>query len=99
MTTNNKSASVQPRDLESIVISHAPGASFESLPGTNRYLSPIQVCELVPGMTKSTLAQLRYAGTGPRYRRVTPKTIVYLEAEILEWVESSARYGTAAEAV
>ena len=30
-----------------------------------RYLTPAQVCELIPGMTKSNLAQLRFKGAGP----------------------------------
>ena len=63
-----------------------------------KYLSIQQVCEIIPGMTKGSLAQLRYAGTGPRYRRPTPKTIVYAESEVIEWVEASARRGTAPEA-
>lgn len=63
------------------------------------YLSPEQVCEIVPGMTKGSLAQLRFKGSGPRYRKPTPKTVLYVEAEVLAWVENSARYGTAAEAV
>jgi hypothetical protein len=64
-----------------------------------KYLSPDQVVESVPGMTKGQLAQLRFKGTGPRYRKPTPKTVLYLEADVIEWIENSARYGTAAEAV
>ena len=40
-----------------------------------KYLSPEQVCELIPGMTKGALAQLRYAGGGPQYRKPTPRTV------------------------
>ena len=65
----------------------------------NTYLSPEQVCEMVPGMTKGALAQLRFTGKGPRYRKPTPKTVVYLESEVIDWVEGSARIGTALEAV
>ena len=64
-----------------------------------KYLSPEQVAELIPGMTKGSLAQLRFTGTGPRYRKPTPKTVLYVESEVIEWIESSARYGTALEAV
>jgi hypothetical protein len=64
----------------------------------DKYLSPEQVCEILPGMTKGSLAQLRFTGKGPRYRKPTPKTIVYLESEVLAWVEGSARSGTAREA-
>lgn len=65
----------------------------------NTYLSPEQVCEIVPGMTKGSLAQLRFTGKGPRYRKPTPKTVIYLESEVRNWVEGSARIGTALEAV
>jgi hypothetical protein len=63
------------------------------------YLSPEQVEALVPGMTKGKLAQLRFTGKGPRYRKPTPKTVLYTEAEVIQWIEDSARYGTAVEAV
>jgi molybdenum cofactor biosynthesis enzyme MoaA len=63
------------------------------------YLSPEQVEALVPGMTKGKLAQLRFTGKGPRYRKPTPKTVLYVAADIYEWVEESARSGTAPEAV
>ena len=65
----------------------------------NTYLSPDQVAELIPGLTKASLAQLRFTGKGPRYRRLTPKRIIYVEAEVISWVESTARFGTAVDAV
>lgn len=65
---------------------------------TTKYLSPEQVCEMVPGLTKGALAQWRYLGTGPRYRKVG-KMCIYVESEVVEWIENSARYGTALEAV
>ena len=64
-----------------------------------KYLSPDQVVELIPGMTKGALAQLRFTGKGPRYRKPTPKTVIYVESEVIEWIEDTARYGTALEAV
>jgi predicted DNA-binding transcriptional regulator AlpA len=65
----------------------------------NRYLSPQQVCEIIPGMTRGQLAQLRFTNTGPRYRKPTSKMVVYLESEVIAWIEDSARYGTAPGAV
>lgn len=59
-----------------------------------KYLSPAQVVELVPGMTKSVLAQLRFSGRGPQYRAPTPKKIIYEESEVIAWVERSARSRT-----
>jgi predicted DNA-binding transcriptional regulator AlpA len=58
------------------------------------YLSPEQVCEMLPGITKSTLAQWRYMGAGPRYRKLG-KSVVYVRQEVVDWVESSARSSTA----
>lgn len=57
----------------------------------SKYLSPEQVCHLIPGMTKGHLAQLRYKGQGPAFRKPTPKTVLYMESEVLAWVESSSR--------
>ena len=65
----------------------------------DNYLSIDEVCGIIPGMTKGALAQLRFTGKGPRYRKPTPKTVIYLQSEVLEWIEGSARPGTAAEAV
>ena len=64
-----------------------------------KYLSPDQVCEIIPGMTRGALAQLRFTGKGPRYRKPTPKTVIYVESEVVAWIEDSARFGTALEAV
>ncbi|MDY7529940.1 MULTISPECIES: hypothetical protein [unclassified Cryobacterium] len=48
-------------------------------------------------MTKGSLAQLRFTGKGPRYRKPTPKTVIYVESEVIDWIEVSARRGTALE--
>jgi len=65
----------------------------------NKYLSPEQVCEMLPGITKGQLSQWRYlAKGGPRYRKLGKK-IVYVECEVVAWIEESARFGTALEAV
>jgi predicted DNA-binding transcriptional regulator AlpA len=60
----------------------------------DRYLSPEEVCQIVPGMSKGALAQLRFTGKGPKYRAPTPRKILYLESEIREWVEGSVRTQT-----
>ena len=61
----------------------------------DRYLSPEQVADLIPGMSKGNLAQLRFTGKGPRFRKPTPKTVLYKESEVVAWIEASVRYGTA----
>jgi predicted DNA-binding transcriptional regulator AlpA len=66
----------------------------ESEKTRERYLSPEQVCAIAPGMTKSNLAQLRFTGKGPRYRKPTPRTVIYAESEVIAWIEASARQGT-----
>lgn len=62
------------------------------------YQTPEQVCEMIPSITKGQLANFRYLGTGPRYRKLGKK-VIYLRAEVIEWVENTARSGTALEAV
>lgn len=59
------------------------------------YLTPEQVCEIVPGMTKQGLANARYLGTGPKYLAPTPRKILYRRTDVIEWVEASERTSTA----
>jgi len=61
---------------------------------TQRYLSPEQVCDLMPGMTKGHLAQLRYKGHGPLFRKPTAKTVLYVESDVRSWIESTSRATT-----
>lgn len=57
------------------------------------FIDSTRVCELIPGMTKNHLAQLRYRGnSGLKFYKQTPKTVLYIEDEVIEWVEKSARY-------
>ncbi|WP_281640527.1 helix-turn-helix transcriptional regulator [Aurantimicrobium minutum] len=58
------------------------------------YLTPAQVCDRIPGMTLSSLASMRYLGTGPRYFKPSHKRVLYSETDIVEWLEGTARYGT-----
>jgi hypothetical protein len=59
-----------------------------------RYLTPDDVCELVPGLTKAILAQLRFKKQGPRFYKPTLKTVIYREDEIMEWLESTVVHTT-----
>jgi hypothetical protein len=56
-----------------------------------KYLTPDQVCDLIPGMTKSNLAQLRFKGQGPKFLKPTPRTVVYRESDCIAWLEASER--------
>ncbi|UXN25821.1 AlpA family phage regulatory protein [Curtobacterium flaccumfaciens] len=50
------------------------------------------------GLTASALSQMRFKGTGPKYRKLGPKTVRYSPADVQEWLDESARTGTAGEA-
>lgn len=54
-----------------------------------------QVCELIPGMTRDKLAQMRFQGTGPAYFKPTPRLVIYSEEELIDWLQSTKRIGTA----
>jgi len=59
------------------------------------YLTP-EAVQAAYGFTRDHLAQLRFTGKGPRYFKPTPKKVLYLHEDIEEWIEASARVGTAA---
>ncbi|KRD51933.1 helix-turn-helix transcriptional regulator [Microbacterium sp. Root280D1] len=59
---------------------------------TSRYLSPEQVCELVPGMSVANLKDLRASGKGPRYSKPTGDRghiTLYREDDVVAWVEAA----------
>lgn len=58
-------------------------------------MTPEDVCALIPGMTKANLAQLRYAGGGPKFLKPTPRVVVYRESDVLAWLNGSERTSTA----
>ena len=58
-------------------------------------LTPADVAELIPGMTKQNLAQLRYTGGGPKFLKPSPRIVVYRESDVLEWLNASERTSTA----
>ncbi|MFZ4894660.1 helix-turn-helix transcriptional regulator [Plantibacter sp. Mn2098] len=47
-------------------------------------------------MTTNNLAQLRFTGKGPKFLKPTPRTVVYREADVIEWLEASERSITGA---
>ncbi len=53
------------------------------------WLSPDQVAEMVPGVTVRLLETLRGEGKGPAFYKPTPKVVVYAEADINTWVNST----------
>lgn len=67
---------------------------MESVAPMDTYLSPDQVCEMVPGLTREGLAQLRFNGTGPRYIKPSPRKVVYSRSAIEEWLTANERTST-----
>lgn len=60
--------------------------------GDDPFLSPEQVCELVPGMTVANLKELRSSGRGPKYFKPTGdrgRVTVYLRSHVVAWVHAS----------
>ena len=57
------------------------------------FIQPSVVGEMT-GLTVAALAQLRYKGTGPRYYKPTPRTVLYKRTEVVAWVEASAQIRT-----
>jgi hypothetical protein len=55
------------------------------------YLTPDQVVLMLPGLSRGQLAQMRFRGDGPAYRKPTPKTVLYVESEVVAWAEATKR--------
>ncbi|OII37110.1 hypothetical protein BIU98_16795 [Curtobacterium sp. MMLR14_010] len=47
------------------------------------------------GMTPSALSQLRFKGRGPKFRKLGPKTVRYVESDVQEWIDDAERTPTA----
>lgn len=66
--------------------------ALKARPASAVYLSPEQVCELVPGMTVANLKDLRASGKGPAYFKPTGTrghVTLYAEADVVAWVEAT----------
>ena len=59
------------------------------------FLSIDQALALMPGMTRTHLARLRYDGTGPVFYKPTPRTVFYRASDIYKWLEAGRRTITA----
>ena len=57
------------------------------------YLTPDQVCELIPGTTRAGLAQMRFKGNGPTYLK-PGKRVLYRKEDVIAWVDGTARTWT-----
>lgn len=59
-----------------------------------RYLSPAQVCELLPGLTLDVLAARRSKRLAPDYFKPaggadSRSAVLYAESDVRAWIESS----------
>ncbi|MEQ1730308.1 MAG: hypothetical protein ABL982_18230 [Vicinamibacterales bacterium] len=57
------------------------------------FIQPSEVSDIT-GLSVGALAQLRYQGTGPRFYKPTPRTVLYKRSEVVAWIEESARTST-----
>ena len=55
---------------------------------TEQLLTPAQAGDLL-AMTTGALAQLRYLGTGPKFVRVSGRSIRYRPQDLDEWIETN----------
>lgn len=58
------------------------------------FLTPNEVCELVPGMTPAALAQRRYKGLPPRFYKPAARLVIYDRADVLAWLRGSVQHIT-----
>lgn len=61
-----------------------PHATLEEL-RRRTYITKEQLVALVPGLTPYKAQQMRSSGTGPRFLRPTPHTIIYVAEEAVWW--------------
>lgn len=59
-----------------------------------KYLSPSEVCELIPGMTVALLSQMRFRGDSIPYVRVSPRKIVYRLSAVEEYLAAREQTST-----
>jgi len=53
-------------------------------------LNARQVGEWV-GLTPAALSAMRFKGTGPKYRKLGPKTVRYVESDVQAWIDEAER--------
>lgn len=63
-----------------------------------KYLSPEEVCEQIPGMSVGLLKQMRFRGDGPPYVKVSSRRIAYAQSSLHAWMQSNERTSTRATA-
>jgi predicted DNA-binding transcriptional regulator AlpA len=56
-------------------------------------LNPAEVSKWT-GLSLGALAQLRYKGQGPKFIKLTPKTVRYLRGDVERWISASVQSRT-----
>ena len=59
-----------------------------------KFDSPQEVCEYLPGMTTQLVAQMRFRGDGPPYIKASPRKVVYRRSALEAWLVSRERTQT-----
>lgn len=59
------------------------------------YISIDEALSLMPGVTKQSLAHMRFKGEGPNFYKPTARTVLYKASEVLTWADATR--GDAAE--
>lgn len=67
----------------------APAVAPTPRRGTTEWLSPADVCELVPGVSLRQLQHWRNEGRGPKYSKAG-RTVVYDKRQVDAWLQSTS---------
>lgn len=59
----------------------------------NKALKPAAVAEWLD-TTPGALAQMRYMGQGPKFVKIGGRSVRYMEADVLAWIEAQTRQQT-----
>ena len=59
------------------------------------YISIDEALSLMPGVTRQSLAHMRFKGEGPDFYKPTARTVLYKASEVLAWADATR--GDAAE--
>jgi predicted DNA-binding transcriptional regulator AlpA len=43
------------------------------------------------GLTPAALSQLRFKGRGPKFRRLGPRTVRYVQSDVQAWIDEAER--------
>lgn len=53
------------------------------------YISIDEALSLMPGVTRQSLANMRFRGEGPNFYKPTARTVLYKASEVLAWADET----------